>query len=1278
MNRVFLFLLLSFSLFAQESIRSNEFIDPGKVDALAPFPIGESLSLIQFDLPNDSLLQIVDSQIPNLDLNIGPASYQRIIPESIYREIYQIISPNLWQVIIEDYKINSNSRENWQQTQWGDEAAGTSESVGYDCMCTDGSDCLVIGYNDDWWDPLDYYGDAWWEFDPPNWASISSVKISVKGMQCDDLPLSSENYLSIKNNDCGWANDQWTATLSLDHTINGPYEIPTEMLEEIWCSEKIIPVIWSEDNYNVEWVKIEFQYENLPSAPNGLTAEVLGNDVHLSWNSPEAGFLPEPYNVIAEGSEYEGSPAITWSWQHDDYEQILYTDCVGTEFSAEYLSWLDDGYCDDGEWGLNFLCEEWGWDCGDCPDYQNMPDPNGWCAELRSGDDIVPKEIYHPVTTFDILYGNIQSDFERSANMFELNFNYNGTDYSFQSSDLSILVYGFDSGVNVCGNITAIDMQSTPWIYSQPSLDACATTNARTYNQEKNLQRNLLGYNVYRNGQLIASNIEQTTFIDENLEQGTYTYTVTAVYTLGESEHSGSATAELMFIGPSANFSVDISTGMAPFSVNFIDNSYPGNSDIIEWIWDFGDGAMGYEQYPNHIYEVAGTYSVSLTITDENGQSSSITEEDLIVVGGLPSTYPDWEVHIQDYEFNLTLAGLLYFDGEESEDTYDLVGAFVDGECRGIANPTYFPLTNKYTVNLMIYSNLSEGETVTFKAYNCSEEWTYDIVQETVEFVANDIIGNDLVPFELHAVTNQNYPDWSVYSPAFEFNMSLIGLLFIDGEESFDSNDLVGAFVDGECRGIANPTCFPMTEQYTVNMMIYSNVATGEAISFQVYDYSSDEVFDNVAESLTFETDAIIGNDLFPFEIHAEYESNIVLQNIDFLTGWNWFSINVESENMSLNTVLNSVVGYAEFIKSQTGFATYYEDYGWYGLELIDVREMYMIQTYSDILFSFEGYPVDFLDTPIELVNGWNWISYLPQTTNSLNNALVSIGSNGIFIKSQTGFATYYDDYGWYGLEVLEPGIGYMLEMSVEDQLIYGVPEVLAKVETEVISGESVLSRSLPDWNVNVFDYEFTATMTSVIIFIDEESTDENDLLAAFVGDECRGVVSPTYFPVNGRFTVNIMLYANENGETMTFRAYDASTDAVFEELFDADGNSYSYEFIINENSGNDITPIELYTNNLLDNDISIPNEYSLNSPYPNPFNPTTVISYSVPLESNDRLSLQIYNISGQLVETLVNEQLEAGYRQVIWNADNQPSGLYFVRMTTGDYVSTQKMLLLK
>jgi len=89
-----------------------------------------------------------------------------------------------------------------------------------------------------------------------------------------------------------------------------------------------------------------------------------------------------------------------------------------------------------------------------------------------------------------------------------------------------------------------------------------------------------------------------------------------------------------------------------------------------------------------------------------------------------------------------------------------------------------------------------------------------------------------------------------------------------------------------------------------------------------------------------------------------------------------------------------------------------------------------------------------------------------------------------------------------------------------------------------------------------------------------------------------------------------------------------------------------------------------------------IPLEYSLLNPYPNPFNPITTVSYQLPSPSS--VLITIYNIQGQLIETLVNSQIEAGYHSVIWNAPNQPSGLYFIQMVSGDYVFIQKVLLLK
>ena len=89
-----------------------------------------------------------------------------------------------------------------------------------------------------------------------------------------------------------------------------------------------------------------------------------------------------------------------------------------------------------------------------------------------------------------------------------------------------------------------------------------------------------------------------------------------------------------------------------------------------------------------------------------------------------------------------------------------------------------------------------------------------------------------------------------------------------------------------------------------------------------------------------------------------------------------------------------------------------------------------------------------------------------------------------------------------------------------------------------------------------------------------------------------------------------------------------------------------------------------------------LPNEFKLYVPYPNPFNPSTTIRFSVGLQHPT--SLRIYDLNGRLVETLINEKLAPSEHEVIWNAEGQSSGLYLVKLVSGQYTQTQKVILLK
>ncbi|MHB2156401.1 T9SS type A sorting domain-containing protein [Calditrichota bacterium GD2] len=94
------------------------------------------------------------------------------------------------------------------------------------------------------------------------------------------------------------------------------------------------------------------------------------------------------------------------------------------------------------------------------------------------------------------------------------------------------------------------------------------------------------------------------------------------------------------------------------------------------------------------------------------------------------------------------------------------------------------------------------------------------------------------------------------------------------------------------------------------------------------------------------------------------------------------------------------------------------------------------------------------------------------------------------------------------------------------------------------------------------------------------------------------------------------------------------------------------------------------------DNQNNIPNNFVLSQNYPNPFNPTTTIKYGIPRSVH--VTIEIYNLLGQRVDVLINQKKNAGYYQLQWDGSHLASGIYFYRMSAGEYVEMKKLLLLK
>jgi hypothetical protein len=92
--------------------------------------------------------------------------------------------------------------------------------------------------------------------------------------------------------------------------------------------------------------------------------------------------------------------------------------------------------------------------------------------------------------------------------------------------------------------------------------------------------------------------------------------------------------------------------------------------------------------------------------------------------------------------------------------------------------------------------------------------------------------------------------------------------------------------------------------------------------------------------------------------------------------------------------------------------------------------------------------------------------------------------------------------------------------------------------------------------------------------------------------------------------------------------------------------------------------------------DIVSPLIFALEQPYPNPFNPTTIISFSIP--EYGLTTITAYDITGRQFEILTNKVLDVGNYTINWNATSYPSGIYLIRMESGDFRQTKKVVLVK
>ncbi|MEE2858105.1 MAG: T9SS type A sorting domain-containing protein, partial [Candidatus Neomarinimicrobiota bacterium] len=209
------------------------------------------------------------------------------------------------------------------------------------------------------------------------------------------------------------------------------------------------------------------------------------------------------------------------------------------------------------------------------------------------------------------------------------------------------------------------------------------------------------------------------------------------------------------------------------------------------------------------------------------------------------------------------------------------------------------------------------------------------------------------------------------------------------------------------------------------------------------------------------------------------------------------------------------------------------------------------------------------------------------------------------------------------------------------------------------------LTPATREWAFDHAEYEHVGTITASI---EGREDFDGDLIGVFVDGECRGIGERMHFSLDDSYMYIIQTYSNMvEGEELHFKYLDSASDEVieFEETLTFENNMVVGDgfntFALSREVGDNVQP----------------NAFGISDAYPNPFNPVTSFSYSVPTDGMVHVS--VHDVNGRLVAELVNGYVQAGTHPVTWDAGNLSSGLYLIKMLANEeHVAMQKIMLIK
>ena len=507
---------------------------------------------------------------------------------------------------------------------------------------------------------------------------------------------------------------------------------------------------------------------------------------------------------------------------------------------------------------------------------------------------------------------------------------------------------------------------------------------------------------------------------------------------------------------------------------------------------------------------------------------------------------------------------------------------------------------------------------------------------------------------------NSNPYHWNVDIHEYPFIMIVTGIIQIYGEEQNTPALEIGAFCGDVCRGTQKLTYFSQVNRYLVFFSLYGDA--GDVMSFRLYDHTLGEELDlSCSATINFVPDGSLGNAFNPYVF--DFGDMIVEQTSNFSHGYNWWSTYIEQNGIDGLSLLENGLGTNGLvIKSQSdGYTEYYDDYDlWYGsLNAINNESSYMVKTSVPCTVTLSGTMALPSQHPITVdANGWTWIGYPLAYDMDINAALDGLASlEGDVLKSQEGYAEFYEGYGWFGsLASFLPGRGYMYKSTSASPATFTYPS-----GSRGDAANANLSAKDNHWVPMASAYPFNMTVTAVVELDGEELRSDRYELAAFANGESRGSVRLMYVEPIDRY-VAFLIIAGEEAANLSFSLYDTETGM---ECF---GANETLGFEANATLGRLAEPFVVSFRGTTGMD-ELANSLRI---YPNPVNAGERFSIGLNAECKAPVRVEIVNALGAVVSVETSMQAPASIMAPA------TAGVYTLRVTVDGKGTAVRKLVVK